>query len=499
MRMSKRWKKALPAAALLAVCLLLFTATAFAEKSGGESGKTYYVSSSTGNDENDGLSEATAWKSLDKISELTLGAGDEVLLKRGDRWVGELLRLYSPAGTQEAPAQLGAYGEGEKPKIAKYEDSVPKHDFKEPLIRIENAEHFVVDGLDIGFCGVGMDLHYEKVTNREDVHVQNCHFHDIYGFFQGDTLEYPHAVGIVVTAYVPIPGCTDPVIRGLYIDGCTSYDAGALYTYGARWGSIGDNVADLIVTNCVMRNNGEYGIAVCNMTGGYMDNCKIIDCGSRYAPMGSMGVMIKANGFTIMNCEIAYQQRLEDNPDGGGIDFEHMGYDIDIINCYIHDNSGVGIMLYSSGSDASHQNKRVRIIGNVFENNNRNVYKPGGAEILALPLYSLVDGSIYNNRYMESDNLFTMNMDQSVTVAGNFSYTEEKQGQMWPIYDFDDVRAYVLDGVPLPDLEKELTDAGRTVSVFNYVTGACIGLAAVAVLYVVTAIVTAKKRKKVAA
>ena len=121
-------------------------------------GKTYYISSSTGNDGNDGMTEETAWKSLSKMSEIALGAGDQILLKKGDRWVGGLVRLYSPAGTKEQPARLGTYGEGDKPQLAKYEGTVPKYDFEEPLIKIENAEHFVVDGLDVGFCGVGIDL-----------------------------------------------------------------------------------------------------------------------------------------------------------------------------------------------------------------------------------------------------------------------------------------------------------------------------------------------------
>lgn len=462
-------------------------------------GTIYYISSSEGNDENDGLSEKTPWKSFDKLSDLELKAGDKILLKKGDSWLGEKIELYSPTGTKDNMVTLGAYGEGEKPKLALFENEVPKYQ-EYPLIYIENAEHFMIEGLDVGYCGVGIELHYSKVLNKENVHIEDCHFHDIYGFYQVDrkTTNYPHAVAIVVTSLVPIPGCDDPVLKGLYINECTTYDAGALYTYGSRIGSDGYNVHDLFVTNCVMENNGIYGISVCNMEGGYMDNCKIIDCGSRYAPMGSMGVMVSGKNFTIMNSEIAYQQRQEDNPDGGGIDFEHLGYDIDVINCYIHDNSGVGVMMYSSGGDASHQNKRVRFIGNVFENNNQNVFKPGGAEILSLPLFSLVDGSIFNNKYMESNNLFTMNMDASVTIEGNSSYTQEQQGQMWPIYNFDDVRAYVIDGVPLPELDEEVSETEDNVygvfcSVANYFIGIGAGLVVIAIIYVVTLSVIKKK------
>lgn len=463
-------------------------------------GTTYYISSSTGSDENDGLTEDTAWKTFAKLPSLELKAGDKILLKKGDTWIGDRIKLYSPTGTKENLVVLGAYGEGEKPSLSLFEDEVPKYS-DEPLIEIINAENVVVDGLDIGFCGVGIDLSYELVTNKENVHIKNCHFHDIYGFYQldkADITKYPHATSIVVTANVPIPGNSEPVLKGLYIDKCTTYDASSLYTYGTRVGSSGENVNGLYVTECIMENNGIYGIALCSMDGGYMDNCKIIDCGSRYAPMGSMGIMISGDNFTIMNSEICFQQRLEDNPDGGGIDFEHLTYDTDIINCYIHDNSGVGIMMYSSGADASHQNKRIRLIGNVFENNNQNVYKPGGAEIISVPLYSLVDGAIYNNRYMESENMFTMNMDASVDVQGNISYPEEQQGKVWPIYNFDDVRAYVIDGTPLPSLDEEPTTEEAMSSFIsdygNYFLGIAIGLFAVLIAFIV--LLGNKKRKK---
>ena len=39
---------------------------------------TYFVSSLNGNDENDGLSESTAFKSLNKINEIELAPGDKV-------------------------------------------------------------------------------------------------------------------------------------------------------------------------------------------------------------------------------------------------------------------------------------------------------------------------------------------------------------------------------------------------------------------------------------
>ncbi|MDD6479530.1 MAG: right-handed parallel beta-helix repeat-containing protein [Oscillospiraceae bacterium] len=458
-------------------------------------GKTYYISASSGKDSNNGLSETAAWKSFKNLKGLKLDAGDKVLLKSGDSWL-EKFYLKDAVGTKENPIVISSYGEGEMPKLALFEDSVPLNS-TESLMYIENSAGIEFKNLDIGFCAIGMNLHYDMVTNMEYVLIENCHFHDIYGFNQGlgDPM-YPHAVSIIVTSRIGVPGDSDPSLIGLYINKCTTYDAGALFTYGGRIGGTGYNVKDFYVTDCVMRNNAYYGISICNITGGYMDNCKIFDCGSRYAPMGSMAIMMSCKDFTVMNSEIAFQQRLEDNPDGGGIDFEHMTYDVDFINNYIHDNSGVGVMFYSSHGDSSHQNKRLRFLYNVFENNNRNFYNPGGAELISLPLYSLVDGAILNNKYMKSNNMFTMYMDASVQLGGNEEYSYDKQGKVWPLLDFDDVRDYVINGKPLPQENVIVKSNSLSNDTTNYLIGLLGSLAILTVVAIVISIVSAIRRKK---
>jgi hypothetical protein len=82
--------------------------------------RTYYISSTSGNDVNDGLSPEKAWQHLSKIylkscSKDAFVPGDNILLKRGDQWDGQI-RLQGN-GTQQKPITIGAYGEGPKPLI----------------------------------------------------------------------------------------------------------------------------------------------------------------------------------------------------------------------------------------------------------------------------------------------------------------------------------------------------------------------------------------------
>jgi len=50
----------------------------------------YYIDSRYGNDANDGLSRQTAFRSVEKMNEITLNGGDAVLLKAGTEYVGSL-------------------------------------------------------------------------------------------------------------------------------------------------------------------------------------------------------------------------------------------------------------------------------------------------------------------------------------------------------------------------------------------------------------------------
>lgn len=76
---------------------------------------SYYVSSSEGNDSNSGTATGQAWKSLDKVNSFKPQAGDKILFKRGDEWVGTLTPPAS--GSAGNPITYGAYGSGDKPII----------------------------------------------------------------------------------------------------------------------------------------------------------------------------------------------------------------------------------------------------------------------------------------------------------------------------------------------------------------------------------------------
>jgi parallel beta-helix repeat protein len=79
----------------------------------------YYVSSTAGNDANNGLSSDAPFATLVHINALNLQAGDQVLLHCGDTWHAEQL-IISKSGLVSAPITFGSYPAGcaNKPSIS---------------------------------------------------------------------------------------------------------------------------------------------------------------------------------------------------------------------------------------------------------------------------------------------------------------------------------------------------------------------------------------------
>jgi hypothetical protein len=94
----------------LAVVLFMIGTTA--------SATTYYVSSSTGNDGNNGTASSTAWQTIGHVNAQTFLPGDSILFKRGDVWNESLTPPSS--GSSGSPITFDAYGTGAAPNLTGY-------------------------------------------------------------------------------------------------------------------------------------------------------------------------------------------------------------------------------------------------------------------------------------------------------------------------------------------------------------------------------------------
>ena len=77
--------------------------------------QVYYVSSSQGNDMNDGLSVQSPFQSINKINSIHFNPGDSIYFKSGDYWEG--MFWINGSGTLSEPIVIDVYGGNNRPVI----------------------------------------------------------------------------------------------------------------------------------------------------------------------------------------------------------------------------------------------------------------------------------------------------------------------------------------------------------------------------------------------
>ena len=75
----------------------------------------YYIDSNNGDDENDGTSPDSPWKTLSKVSSMTFQPGDNIYFKRGTMYSG--CAVIKGDGTKNNPITVSAYGSGDSLKF----------------------------------------------------------------------------------------------------------------------------------------------------------------------------------------------------------------------------------------------------------------------------------------------------------------------------------------------------------------------------------------------
>ncbi|MEM7029511.1 MAG: hypothetical protein AAF629_08100 [Chloroflexota bacterium] len=77
--------------------------------------RTFYIDSLNGDDQNNGISQSTAWKTLGNVSHTVFQPGDHIYFKRGTSYTGGV--TIQGDGTPDHPIVIGAYGDGDAPRF----------------------------------------------------------------------------------------------------------------------------------------------------------------------------------------------------------------------------------------------------------------------------------------------------------------------------------------------------------------------------------------------
>lgn len=308
-------------------------------------GTAYYISSSEGDDENDGLSPETPFCTLERPNwdDDLLKPGDIVYLKRGDVWQGECLDTLEGV-------TYSAYGEGPKPVI----------------------EAATVDGCDPNDWELYLEEDGRKIWKyaEETEEVAGIYFNDgesyavrAFGWWVNDHYEN---LTVVNTDYKPIEtNSWEVTVDGSEqtVENCLTEDL--MFCYMADYTGVDypintEDFTGPVYLRCDQGNPAEVFDTV-KFVSGYRNpsdlhsyNC-IDNISIRYFLQWGIGLDITQgyHDFVVQNCEVAYGGNhyfgyQGDTPDryfAFGDAIYGLGQNAVIRNNYIHDVDCFGMMM----------------------------------------------------------------------------------------------------------------------------------------------------------
>ena len=363
----------------------------------------YFVDAVFGCDDNDGLSPVTPWQTLDKVNATTFVPGDEILLRTGCTFHGQLHPLGD--GSAEAPCRISSYGGGDKPII----DAGGSHGTREgnyvegAAVLLYNQNYWEVDGLEITNFNPYYQQEFEhvlephthsefrySVENRyrygilvrwynygtgHHVHIKNCHIHDINGEQQRFCAE-----GILVVSGGTedgIPTNFDDVVieNNLFEDICRNaisvwsaweegrgidYHRDQATTNNYYHASVGPWLGS---TNVVIRRNRIYrasgdGVLVNSTIGTLIEHNYVEHCcwETRTGPNAAVWCH-NADGTIFQYNEVCYTHGVQD---GQAFDVDIACNDSTIRYNYSHHNEGgFQLLMYKTTNNHIHHNLSV--------------------------------------------------------------------------------------------------------------------------------------------
>lgn len=243
---------------------------------------TYYVSTSSGNNANSGLSPSLAWQTVSKVNSITFLPGDSILFKRGDVWksIGSL--FFTESGTSVNPIVVASYGVGIKPiitdilPIAGYSftsnwTNVSTNVWRMKYLPGTSPNRLWLNGSEVLVSVILADV---GVINSEGTLEK-------WFYSSTDSMLYVHSIGNPATTYTTMDGNNPSGILALYSNSYITIDG--LDFQGGRWSTI-------------YISNGSYHV---------IKNCNI--------GYGLTGISVTATSFSLTSHHITIENNLFDS------------------------------------------------------------------------------------------------------------------------------------------------------------------------------------------
>ncbi|HVO79964.1 MAG TPA: right-handed parallel beta-helix repeat-containing protein [Terriglobales bacterium] len=291
------------------------------------SAATYYVDATGGDDTKDGLSPATAWKTIAKVNGSSFVAGDQVLFKRGEVWRESLVPPSS--GTPGNPVRFDAYGAGDAPTITGALD-LPSANWTLDSGNVWKAPVTATGMNYVLFTGSVWGLKH-TTSKTECVAPYDFFFmsNTLYVFSAGNPAAYYGSVAAMLMTNGQLVYLNNKSWVNVQHFKLTYYDA-----YGMRITGASDhlNIANVYADGIIPAGTLPHGFYVSASPGPTDINFYNVDAHRNYNGLRFDG---SATGIHVKNCR-AYANRnkgLEDNT--GGATYSY---------CHFYAN-GVGVLL----------------------------------------------------------------------------------------------------------------------------------------------------------
>ncbi len=348
------WRNAgVPGIFSLALILLLpFLATLTAR------GASYYVDSETGDDAHAGVSSEQPWRSLERVNAHIFQPGDQLLLKAGCRFTGQLRPQGSGKldGDKPVPITIGKYGEGTKPRI----DGEGR--FLDTLL-LRNVEFWEISDLEITNLGTnrapwrtGVRIVTDGFGKMRHIHLRNLFVHDV----NGDLRKEQEGCGI----YFESRGRNQSHFDDLRIEDCHVVRTdrnGICQRNGSRARSLG-----VVIRGNLLEDIGGDGIKIWGSNGALVEH-NIIRGGRMRCDDYAAGIWPFDSDDTLI--QFNEVSGMKGTKDGQGFDADYGCRRSVFQYNYSHDNEG-GFMLICAPGNSYNEDTIVRY--NISQNDGLN-------------------------------------------------------------------------------------------------------------------------------
>ncbi|HPS55024.1 MAG TPA: hypothetical protein PLP05_05455, partial [Sedimentisphaerales bacterium] len=352
------------------------------------SGKTYYVDSVGGNDNNNGLSQATAWKSITKVNAHVFGPGDRLLFKAGSQYTGQM--AVKGSGAFGAPIVIDMYGEGNKPRF-------DGNGTVSQAVYLYNVEYWEVNNLEITNTGAtrvanrrGIYALIENYGLAKHIYFRNLYVHDVNGSL---SKAEGGGWGIKVSAHgsnSPRSRYDDVRVEDCHVVRCDRNGIGVTGGYGSRntWfpGTnifVRGNLIEDIGGDVILMIACDGAVIEYNVINGGRTRCD--DWAAGIWPTGCDNTLIQYNEVSGM----------VGTNDGEAFDSDNNCENTIFQYNYTHDNQGGFMLICCSPDDSSIGNVSTTVRYNISQNDGDFALVEGDG---AFSIYKdAVNVQIYNN------------------------------------------------------------------------------------------------------